>query len=90
MGYDTSGSESGHPKEVIWQTDNDHRTHIHVSNTTGVSLGGLGSTSSGSIDSDTRNTAKKFLVKMIGNAFSKNESKQERILKDIQKIKNLL
>jgi murein DD-endopeptidase MepM/ murein hydrolase activator NlpD len=45
---------------------------------------------SSSIHSDSRNTAKKFLLKMIGNTFGVNESKQERVLKDIQKIKNLL
>ena len=35
MGYDTSGSESGHPKAVLWQVA-DHYNHVHVSNTTGV------------------------------------------------------
>jgi len=90
MGYDSSGSESGHPKEVIWQTDSEHRNHIHVSDTTGVSSDGGTSSDTSSSSSDSRSTAKKFLLKMIGNTFGMNESKQERILKDIQKIKNLL
>jgi hypothetical protein len=91
MGYDTSGSESGHPKEVIWQTDNEHRNHVHVSNTTGDSSdGGTSSSSSTDIDSYARETARNFLGNMIGKALGVNESKQERILKDIEKIKNLL
>lgn len=90
MGYDSSGNESGHPKEVIWQTSG-HYNHIHVSNTTGVdSVGVSSTTSSGGIESDSRATAKKFLLNMIGNTFGMNESKQERILKEVQKIKNLL
>ncbi len=92
MGYDASGSESGHPKEVIWQTDNEHRNHVHVSNTSGSSSGDGTSTTSSSndVDSYARETARNFIGNMIGNALGVNESKQERILKDIQKIKNLL
>ena len=90
MGYDSSGSESGHPKEVIWQTDREHLDHIHVSNTTGVASDGGTSSNSSGIHSDSRNSAKKILLNIIGKTFGMNESKQERIIKDIQKIKNLL
>jgi hypothetical protein len=94
MGYDNSGSESGHKKSVLWQVA-EHYNHIHVSNTTDVASGGgtsstTSTSTSSSINSDSRNIAKNFLVNMIGNAFGVNESKQERILKDIEKIKNLL
>lgn len=47
MGYDASGNESGHPKEVLWQVPQ-HYDHVHVSNTTdtpSTSDGGSGSTS---------------------------------------------
>jgi hypothetical protein len=94
MGYDNSGSESGHPKEVIWQTDNEHRNHVHVSNTTGDSSdGGTSSTSTSGvndIDSYAQDAARNFLGNLIGKALGENEIKKERIIKDIQKIKNLL
>jgi hypothetical protein len=89
LGYKRN-SEGSNTKSVLWQM-NDHYDHVHVSNTTGVSSdGGTSSTTSSSTGSESRDTAKKFLLKMIGNTFGVNESKQERILKDIQKIKNLL
>lgn len=91
MGYDNSGSESGHNKTVLWQVA-EHYNHIHVSNTTDVASGGgtSSTTSSSDINSDSRNTAKKVLLNIIGKTFGMNESKKERILKDIQKIKKLL
>ena len=97
MGYDSSGSESGHPREVIWQTDREHLDHVHVSNTTDVPSTGTTSNSSTSstsnvsdIDSYANEYAKNFLGKMISTALGENEIKKERIIKDIQKIKNLL
>ena len=91
MGYDNSGSESGHNNTVLWQVA-EHYNHIHVSNTTDVASGGgtSSTTSSSDINSDSRNTAKKVLLNIIGKTFGMNESKKERILKDIQKIKKLL
>jgi hypothetical protein len=89
MGYDTSGNESGNPKAVLWQTDNEHRNHVHVSNNSGSSSG-TGTSGGSDVDSYARETARNFLGNMIGTALGMNESKQERILKDIQKIKNLL
>ena len=84
LGYQSvEGETPSVPKSILWQVDG-HKDHVHVSNTTGA-----GSTSS-SVESDSRTKAKKILVKMIGNTFGVNESKQERILKDIEKIKNLL
>ena len=91
LGYQSVEGETPEvPKSILWQVEG-HTTHVHVSNTTGSSSGGVSSTtSSNSIESDSRTKAKNILVKMIGNTFGMNESKQERILKDIQKIKNLL
>tara|TARA_R110000868_G_scaffold218217_1_gene468440 strand:+ start:292 stop:885 length:594 start_codon:yes stop_codon:yes gene_type:complete len=90
LGYKRN-SEGDNKKSVLWQMA-DHLDHVHVSNITGVaSDGGTSSTTnSDTISSDSRNTAKKFLLNIIGKTFGMNESKQERILKDIQKIKKLL
>jgi hypothetical protein len=93
LGY-VRNSEGNNKKSVLWQMD-DHYDHVHVSNTTGDSSdGGTSSTSSTStytdIDSYAQNAARNFLGNMIGKALGENEIKRERILKDIQKIKNLL
>ena len=90
LGYDTSGNESGNPKAVLWQVA-DHSDHVHVSNTTGSPSSSGTETSGGDdIDSYARESARNFIGNMVGTALGMNESKQERILKDIQKIKNLL
>jgi hypothetical protein len=93
LGY-VRNSEGNNKKSVLWQMD-DHLDHVHVSNTTGDSSdGGTSSTSSTStysdIDSYAQDAARNFLGNMIGKALGENEIKTERILKDIQKIKNLL
>lgn len=96
LGY-VRNSEGNNKKSVLWQMK-DHFNHVHVSNTTGDSSdGGTSSTSSGSstsgasdIDTYAKNAARNFLGDMIGKALGENEIKTERILKDIQKIKNLL
>lgn len=78
------------PKSILWQVDG-HKNHVHVSNTTGSSSGdGTSTTSGGDIDSYARDAARNFLGDMIGKALGENEIKKERIIKDIQKIKNLL
>jgi len=56
MGYDTSGSESGHPKAVLWQVA-DHFNHVHVSNTTGVPSTPGSDTSTPGSDTSTSNNA---------------------------------
>ena len=89
LGYQSVKDETPSvPKSILWQVDG-HTNHVHVSNTTGSSSGDGTSTTS-DIDSYARETARNFLGNMIGKALGVNESKQERILKDIQKIKNLL
>lgn len=89
LGYQSvEGETPSVPKSILWQVDG-HTSHVHVSNTTGSSSGDGTSTTS-DIDSYARETARNFLGNMIGKALGVNESKQERILKDIQKIKNLL
>jgi hypothetical protein len=90
LGYKRN-SEGDNKKSVLWQMT-DHLDHVHVSNITGVdSDGGTSSTSGISdIDSYAKDAARNFLGNLIGKALGENEIKQERILKDIQKIKNLL
>ena len=93
LGY-VKNSEGNNKKSVLWQIK-DHYYHVHVSNTTGDSSdGGKSSTSSTSsvsdIDSYAQETARNFLGNLIGKALGENEIKKERIIKDIQKIKNLL
>jgi len=91
LGYQSVKAETPSvPKSILWQVDG-HKTHVHVSNTTDSSSGGeTSSTSDSDIDSYARNAARNFLGNMIGKALGENKIKQERILKDIQKIKNLL
>lgn len=93
LGYKSVKEETpAVPKSILWQVDG-HKTHVHVSNTTGSPSEGGASTSTTSgndIDSFAKETARNFIGDMIGNALGMNESKQERILKDIQKIKKLL
>jgi len=90
LGYKRN-SEGSNTKSVLWQMA-DHLDHVHVSNTTGVSSDGETSSTSAvtDIDSYARDTARNILGNMIGKALGENEIKKERILKDIQKIKNLL
>jgi hypothetical protein len=92
LGY-VRNSEGSNKKSVLWQMD-DHYDHVHVSNTTGDSSdGGTSSTSTSGvndIDSYAQDAARNFLGNLIGKALGENEIKKERIIKDIQKIKNLL
>ena len=92
LGYKRN-SEGNNKKSVLWQMD-DHYDHVHVSNITGVdSDGGTSSTSTSGvsdIDSYAQDAARNFLGNLIGKALGENEIKKERIIKDIQKIKNLL
>ena len=54
MGYDTSGSESGKEKSVLWQVA-DHYNHVHVSNNSGsASSSGTSNDTTGNITADTR------------------------------------
>ena len=54
MGYDSSGSESGHPKALLWQVA-DHYNHVHVSNNSGsASSSGTSNDTTGNITADTR------------------------------------
>jgi len=90
-GY-TINSESGNPKSVLYFGFPEHENHIHISNKDGSS------TSTSTIEKPTSTSAEEYatdyLVKALGKVINPmlgiNESKQNRILKDIQKIKNLL
>ena len=99
MGYDTSGSESGHPKAVLWQVAN-HFNHVHVSNTTGApSTPGSVTTSGGTTTtSDTTGGLtdyKAVASNMFTDALKTGINKlgiqtESRLDKDINKIKKLL
>jgi len=91
-GYSVN-SESGNDKSVLYFGFDGHNNHIHVSMK-------LGSSSSISLDGDDNEKstpedfAKNYLTNIIGKVASPllgiNESKQNRIIKDIEKIKKLL
>jgi hypothetical protein len=91
-GY-TINRESGNSKAVLYFgfSDGKHENHIHVSNNGGGS-------SSGSDSEDTLSSAEeageKFMTDLIAKPaklmFGLNESKQKRIIKNIDRIKQLL
>jgi len=87
LGYDTSGRESGNDKAVLWQVP-DHYNHVHISNTSDTSSDSNGEENNDESPND--DFAKKYMVKLLSKAFGMNESKQNRVLNDIKKIKNLL
>jgi hypothetical protein len=100
LGYEgyTKNSESGQDKSVLYFGFQGHDNHIHVSVkdsgvTTSASTNSSSSSSpSGSsyLDSDSRNKAKEYLTNILGKALGMNENKSNRIINDIEKIKNLL
>ena len=85
LGYDSSGSETGQDKSVIWQTDG-HKNHIHVSIKDDKVEPSVGK----EVGTSYRDKAKDMITNLLIKTMGMNESKQERILKDIEKIKNLL
>ena len=105
MGYDTSGSESGKEKSVLWQVA-DHYNHVHVSNNSGSasttdssttdtsSTDTSTSTSSSSSDFDTvAQNIQNGILGSLTSAAGMKESvslKEQRLIKNIEKIKKLL
>lgn len=89
LGYDTSGNESGNSKAVLWQVA-DHYNHIHVSNTSDTTSSSNDDSDDGETETQSSGYARKYMVGLLSKAFGMSESKQNRILKDIEKIKNLL
>ena len=99
MGYDTSGSESGHPKAVLWQVK-DHFNHVHVSNTTGAPSTPGSVTTSGDTTTTSDTTGgltdyKAVASNMFTDALKTGINKlgiqtESRLDKDINKIKKLL
>jgi hypothetical protein len=84
LGYETGSSESGKDKAILWQVP-DHYNHIHVS----VKDENV-KPFDGEVGGENMGTGHQILKKIVTGLIGMNESKQERILKDIQKIKNLL
>ena len=99
MGYDTSGSESGHPKAVLWQVAS-HFNHVHVSNTTGAPSTPGSVTTSGDTTTTSDTTGgltdyKAVASNMFTDALKTGINKlgiqtESRLDKDINKIKKLL
>lgn len=85
--------ESSNPKSILYFGFPDHENHIHISNK-------VGSTTSAELPDDKTDTksptsyARDYLVKSISGLvkpmFGLNESKEKRIIQNIDKIKNLL
>jgi hypothetical protein len=83
-------SESGNIKSVLYFGFPQHNDHIHVSSQADDEISSTDSSDDSNLRQD---SGKNFMVDLISNAanlMGLNESKQNRILKDIQKIKNLL
>lgn len=100
MGYDTSGSESGKEKSVLWQVA-DHYNHVHVSNNSGSAS----TTNTSSTDTSTpaKSSSDDFgtvaqniqngILGSLTSAAGMKESvslKGQRLIKNIEKIKKLL
>lgn len=96
-GY-SKNSESGHDKAFLYFGFDGHDNHIHVSvkdsgvvTSTGTGTTPTTSTTTGSdIDSSSRTKAREILTNILGSALGMNESKSNRVINDIEKIKNLL
>jgi len=81
-------SESGNIKSVLYFGFPEHNDHIHVS-----SRADKISTDLDNDELEPEDAGKSFMVDLISGAakaLGLSESKQNRVLKDIQKIKNLL
>jgi len=100
MGYDTSGSESGKEKSVLWQVA-DHYNHVHVSNNSGSAS----TTNTSSTDTSTpaksssddfgtvaQNIQNGILGSLTSAAVTRESVslKEQRLIKNIEKIKKLL
>ena len=98
MGYDANGSETGHPKAVLWQVAN-HLDHVHVSNTTGApSTPGTVSASGNTSTATTTDSSNKYRMaadSIFTDALTTGINKlgiqtESRLDRDINKIKKLL
>jgi len=87
LGYDTSGSESGKSKSILWQVQ-DHYNHVHVSNTSDVESPETEDETDN--DSDSDNESKKYVTKILSKMFGLNENKQTKVINNIDRIKKLL
>lgn len=93
----TINRESGNDKAVLYFgfSDGKHENHIHVSNNVGSSSND-GSSSGDEADSEegAKKFGQNFMIDMISKVakpmFGLNESKQKRIINDIDRIKQLL
>lgn len=84
-------SESGNDKSVLYFGFPKHDNHIHVSMKVGAKSTPSVEKSDGSSSEDiAKNLFTSIVNKVAGPLLGVNESKQNRIIKDIEKIKNLL
>ena len=93
LGY-TKNSESGNPKSVLTFGFPGHNNHVHVSNTEQSSISSSGSTSSsGTTATDTSKDSpgSRIMNNLISSTFGKAlDIKEQRVDKEISKIRNLL
>ena len=97
LGYERN-SESGNPKSVLWQME-DHYDHVHVSNTeettsndgTSNTSGASGTSGTSEIDGIAKQGSENLVNSLLGTAFGKTLGlKEQRVNKEIDKIRNLL
>jgi hypothetical protein len=92
-GY-TVNSESGNPKSVLYFGFSQHDDHIHVSNKVGSPESEVSAKPGETTPSSAEEYATDTLINALSGAFKPllglNESKQKRIILNIEKIKNLI
>jgi len=87
-------NESGNPKSVLYFGFPDHNDHIHVSNKVGSPEAEKSTKPEETAPSSAEEYATDTLINALSGAFKPllglNESKQKRIILNIEKIKNLI
>jgi len=97
LGY-KKNVESGNPKSVLTFGFKGHNNHVHVSNKGGTSSTNKKSKEEKSKEEKPESSAETFASKFLSDIITKaakpifgfNESKEKRILLNIEKIKNLI
>jgi len=97
LGY-ARNSEGSNKKSVLWQMD-DHYNHVHVSNMEETASNGGTTTTSGTtttnktddIDTIAKQGSENLINSLLGSAFGNTLGlKEQRVNKEIDKIRNLL
>ena len=97
LGY-SRNSEGSNKKSVLWQMA-DHKNHVHVSNMeettsndgTTTTSGTTGTAGANDIDTIAKQGSENLINSLLGSAFGNTLGlKEQRVNKEISKIKNLL